>query len=172
MANIVAYSSGYLRNPSANQPGKYQVATSGTLVPIYEPKFPWPEKCGDGPVATVTLAIPFYKLDLATKVAIGDLMYVCPLPQGAKVIGCQVDITTGAAGGSVTANLGNATSATAYLTGLDLTSVAVTAPTQAVLDAAAVGASNTDAVFFTLAAATTPTGAGVATITVTLSVPG
>lgn len=172
MANIVAYSSGYLRNTAAGQPATYQVGTSGTLVPIFEPKFPWPEKAGDAPVATVTLAIPFKKLDGSTVVAIGDKMYVCPLPAGAKVIGCQVDITTAAAGGSVLANLGNATSATAYLSALDLTSVANTAPTQAVMDAAAVGVGNTDAVVFALSAATTPTGAGVATITVTLSVPG
>lgn len=171
MANIVGYSSGYLQNTQATQPGVYQVGSSGALVSVFEPKVANPEKSGMATTERVTCTVPIVKQDGSTAVAAGDQFVVLPLAAGARVFSLQFDVTGAASASALTVNIGNATSATAYGSAIDLTTAANTAVAQTVLDAAAAGASNSDAIVLAFATVTSPTAGATVKVTATIGVP-
>ena len=161
MANsIFGYSDGYINNPYYFQGGQ-------TTYKIFEPKTPFPEKAGDNAIERVTLIVPVTNLAGTATVAT-DFGYVIPLPNNIRVTALDMDITTAAtAGGAYTVNVGNNTSATAYLSAISIVSTGVSTATRASLDAASPGVGANDAVVVKIASATTPSAA--ATIVFTIS---
>lgn len=144
----------------------FQAGSSGALVDVFEPKAGQPEKQGDAFIERFTCTMPATRFD-GTALVAGDQFFVMPLPSGMRLLNFDVNVTVAATGTAYTVNVGNATSATAYASALDTKTVANTAVTRAVLDAAAAGASNNDYVVFAAATVTAVTTG--ATILVTLT---
>lgn len=140
------------------------------MVDVFEPKAGQPEKQGDAFIERFTCTLPATRFDGSALTA-GDQFFVMPLPAGMRVYNMQVDVTTGSTGTAYTVNVGNNTSATAYASALDTKTVANTAPTTAVLDAAAAGVGNNDAIIFAAATVTAVATGGVIAVTVTYGNP-
>lgn len=112
----------------------------------------------------ITCSIPTTRFD-GTALVAGDQYFFAPLGAGVKVTALVLNITTAATGGTITMNLGNNTSATAYASGVNLAATGATTPTVIVLNAASVGVGANDAVVGAIAAGVSlPTGTVAATL--------
>lgn len=170
MANIIGYSSGFLKNPAANQIGVPVSGVAGApLVPVYEPKFAFPEKQGDTPLQRMTCTFPLTKMD-GTPIVIGDQFIVAPLPAGVRVTALTLNILAGGTG-TYGFSCGNLTSPTAYLAATSVSAASAPVATQLNLDLAAAGTGPNDAVILTVTSATTPGGTPFATATISYGVP-